>query len=219
MRVIKGLIIKDLMNIKSYKTTMFFLILIFAISSFINNDIATSFPMMISIVFGMIAISSFSYDNFSKADKYILSFCTKKEIVQARYIYILLFTIIGSIIGLALSIILQLLKVGNLVDIENILLTTGTAVLTMIILQIIQIPIMYKFGAEKGRIIQMVSIIIVITAISGIIAFSIKMSPYSLDDFFNMFMQYGYIITAFIIAILYVVSYKISYKIYLKKEI
>lgn len=218
MNIIKGLVIKDLMNIKSYKATMIYLIIIFAIISFTNNETANMFPMMITIIFGMIGISSFSYDNVSKADKYILSFATKKEIVKARYIYILLLSIIGAIIGVVLSIVLQLLKVGNILELEGILLTILTAVLTITVLQSVQIPIMYKFGAEKGRIVQMLFSVAIIAVASGAIVFFIKiLPPYSLDDV-KIIMQYGYVIGIAIIAFLYFISYKISYKIYLKKE-
>lgn len=218
MNIIKGLVIKDLMNIKSYKATMIYLIIIFAIISFTNNETANMFPMMITIIFGMIGISSFSYDNVSKADKYILSFATKKEIVKARYIYILLLSIIGAIIGVVLSIVLQLLKVGNILELEGILLTILTAVLTITVLQSVQIPIMYKFGAEKGRIVQMLFSVAIIAVASGAIVFFIKiLPPYSLDDI-KIIMQYGYVIGIVIIAFLYFISYKISYKIYLKKE-
>lgn len=218
MNIIKGLIIKDFMNIKSYKTTMIFLIVIFVITSFANNETATFLPMMVTIIFGMIGVSSFSYDNVSKADKYILSFATKKEIVKARYIYILLLSVIGAIIGIIASIILELFKVGNMLELGNILLTILTAILIMIVLQSIQIPIMYKFGAEKGRIVQMVSILTITTVISGSIVYLVKMlPPYSLDDV-KVFMQYVYIIGIAVIALIYFISYKISYKIYLKKE-
>lgn len=218
MNIIKGLVIKDLMNIKSYKATMIYLIIIFAIISFTNNETANMFPMMITIIFGMIGISSFSYDNVSKADKYILSFATKKEIVKARYIYILLLSIIGAIIGVVLSIVLQLLKVGNILELEGILLTILTAVLTITVLQSVQIPIMYKFGAEKGRIVQMLFSVAIIAVASGAIVFFIKiLPPYSLDDV-KIIMQYGYVIGIIVISLLYFISYKISYKIYLKKE-
>lgn len=218
MNIIKGLIIKDLMNIKSYKSTMIILIVIFAISSFINNETANFFPMMITIVFAMVGISSFSYDNVSKADKYILSFATKKEIVKARYIYILLLSIIGAIVGFFISIILQLFKVGNILELANISLTILTAVLTMLVLQTIQIPSMYKFGAEKGRIVQMISTLTIIAVTSGAIVVLIRwLPPYSLDSV-KVLMKYGYVIGIVVISLLYFISYKISYKIYLKKE-
>lgn len=222
MNIIKGLIIKDLMNIKSYKTTILILIVVFSITCFMDNDtsaiLKTTFPMVITIIFAMIGISSFSYDNISKADKYILSFATKKEIVKARYIYILLLSIIGAIVGVMLSIILQLLKVEKMFGLDAILLTVMTAILTVLVLQSIQIPIMYKFGAEKGRIVQMLLVISLLTVVSVVIVYLIKiLPPYSLDDI-KIIMQYGYVIGIAIIAFLYFISYKISYKIYLKKE-
>ena len=222
MNIIKGLIIKDLMNIKSYKSTMLILIGIFSITCFMDNDtsaiLKTTFPMVITIIFAMIGISSFSYDNISKADKYILSFATKKEIVKARYIYILLLSVIGAIIGIIASIILELFKVGNMLELGNILLTILTAILIMIVLQSIQIPIMYKFGAEKGRIIQILLVVSIVTVVSAVIVYLIKiLPPYSLDSV-KVLMKYGYVIGIVVISLLYFISYKISYKIYLKKE-
>lgn len=222
MNIIKGLIIKDLMNIKSYKSTMLILIGIFSITCFMDNDtsaiLKTTFPMVITIIFAMIGISSFSYDNISKADKYILSFATKKEIVKARYIYILLLSIIGAIVGVVLSIILQLLKVDKMFGLDAILLTVMTAILTVLVLQSIQIPIMYKFGAEKGRIIQILLVVSIVTVVSAVIVYLIKiLPPYSLDSV-KVLMKYGYVIGIVVISLLYFISYKISYKIYLKKE-
>lgn len=220
MNIIKGLIIKDFMNIKSYKSTMIYLIIIFLLFSVINNETSNFLPIMITLIFGMIGISSFSYDNFSKSDKYILSFpVSKKDVVKARYIYILFMTLIGAIIGPAIAILVQLLKNNTLDGVNEIIMTTMGAILGMLVLQIVQIPIMYKFGAEKGRIIQMISIVFVMVLISGITAFIIKISPYTLEDFIVMLENYGGIVITIIIGILYYISYNISCKIYAKKEI
>lgn len=220
MNIIKGLIIKDFMNIKSYKSTMIYLVIIFLITSVINNQVSTILPIMIILIFGMIGINSFSYDSFSKSDKYILSFpVSKKDMVKARYIYILLMTFIGAIIGPVLAILVHFFKTKAFEGINEILMTTVGALLGMLVLQIVQVPIMYKFGAEKGRIIQMVSIILVMTTVSGITALLIKISPYTLDDFLVMLKDYGCLLLTIIIGTLYCVSYKVSCKIFLKKEI
>lgn len=220
MNIIKGLIIKDFMNIKSYKSTMIYLVIMFLVVSILNNEVSTFLPLMITLIFGMIGISSFSYDNFSKSDKYILSFpVSKKDMVKARYIYILLMTAVGAIIGPIIATLVQGLKTNNLEGIREIVMTTAGALLGMIVLQIVQIPIMYKFGAEKGRIIQMITIIVVMGIISVITAFLIKISPYTLDEVLLMLERYGFIIITIIVFILYYISYKISCKIYAKKEI
>ena len=97
MDIIKGLIVKDFQTIKSYKTTILFMIIIFIVCSFLNNDLMSFLPIFMPLCFGMIGISSFSYDNLAKTDKYILTFpVNKKDIVKARYIYILIFTLLGA---------------------------------------------------------------------------------------------------------------------------
>ena len=215
MNVIKGLIIKDLMNIKSYKATIIFMILIFSAVSFFNGDITTFLPICITVIFGMIGISSCSYDNISNADKFILSFPTnRKDIVKARYIYILLLTIIGCILGVSCAMILQIIKSGSFEEVGNILSTVVGAFLGTII-----IPIMYKFGAEKGRIIQMISVILIFSFISAIAIFLTKILPYEFEDLLNILISYGYIIISIVMLIIYIISYKISCKIYSKKEI
>ena len=73
MNAIKGLILKDLMNLKSYKTTMLFILVLYVIVSLSNEEMMISVPIYIVIIFGMIAIGSFNYDSMSKSDKYILS--------------------------------------------------------------------------------------------------------------------------------------------------
>lgn len=214
MNIIKGLIVKDLMNIKSYKNTMILLIIIFAIISFENKDASIFCPIM-SVIFGMIAINSFSYDSVSKADQYILSFASRKDVVKARYIYVFLLTTIGAIIGFVLSILFELFKTGVIPEIEVRLLLTLPTALIMFVIQSIQIPIMYKFGTEKGRIIQMISTIVIMLMISGIVGVLVKeLSPYSLND-----ANILYTIGVPVILVLYFISYKISYKIYSKQEI
>ncbi len=108
----------------------------------------------------------------------------KKDIVKAKYIYIILFTLIGAIIGITLSIILQMIKTKEGVNMENIISTSIGALFGMMILQMFQIPIIYKFGAEKGRLIQMIGIVIIMIIGSSITVFFIKVSPFSLDEFF-----------------------------------
>ena len=220
MNIIKGLIIKDFMNIKSYKLTMIYLVVIFLISSVINDEVSNFLPIMVTLIFGMVGISSFSYDNFSKSDKYILSFpVSKKDMVRARYIYILIMTIIGAIIGPSIAILVQLFRNNTLDGVSETIITSLGAILGILVLQIVQVPILYKFGAEKGRIIQMISVVFIMTIISGITAFIMKISPYTLEDVKIMIQNYGGIIIAIIIGILYYISYNISYKIFSKKEI
>lgn len=211
MNVIKGLIIKDLSNIKSYKTTLLFFLIIFSSASFLNGNVTTFMPIFITLCFGTVAVSSFSYDNLANSDRYILSFpVNRKDIVKARYIYVILLTIAGAILGATVSIVLQTIKTGN-VNLMDCISTSLGSIFGIMILQIVQLPIMYKFGAEKARIIQMITVVIIMS----IIGFFIKIS----EGVFVIPKDYIILILGVMVILLYWLSYKISVKVYSKKEI
>ena len=220
MNVIKGLIIKDFFNLKSYIKILICIDIIYLVSSFLNDDLVTFVPVVFPLCFGMIGMGSFSYDSIAKSDQYILTFpTTKKDMVKARYLYILFLTIIGTIFGFMLCAIIQGIKEQTLANIGDILSISIGAFCGMTMLQIFEIPIMYKFGAEKGRIIQMISIILLMLAISGITTFTMKTLSIPLESFLNMLQKYGLAIITIIMLLIYMISYKISLNIYNKKEI
>ena len=87
MNNIKGLLVKDILQLKSYKKTLIFFIIIFILTS-ISNDgrIGSALIIMLTLGFGMFSIASFSYDETNKADKFILTLpLTKKEVVLSKY--------------------------------------------------------------------------------------------------------------------------------------
>ena len=222
MNVIKGLIIKDFLNLKTYRTTLIFLVLLFAITSFLNNNISVFIPVFLTLIFGMMGISSFSYDSIAKSDRYLLSFpLTKKDVVKARYLYILMLTFIGVILGFVFSVVLQTIKVGGFAKriTDEALLASIGALGGIIGLQIFEIPVLYFFGAEKGRVIHMAMPVILMLAVSGIAVFFIKVFSIPLEEFLEIFARYGLWIMGILEIIFYFISYKISLKIYQKKEV
>ena len=219
MNVIKGLIVKDFQTIKSYKTTVLYMITIFIVCAFINNEVINFLSVFMPLCFGMLGISSFSYDNLAKADKYLLTFpINKKDIVKARYIYILLSTLLGTLLGFVLTLIAQEVKTSNILIGSTVASIIGSLSAIMF-LQAFQIPIMYKFGAEKGRIIQMTMTVVLMVGISLIATALMKFSNISLDSFIVILKNYLIAILGIVVVILYILSFKISCKIYEKKEI
>ena len=220
MNTIKGLILKDLMNLKSYKTTMLFILVLYVIVSLSNEEMMISVPIYIVIIFGMIAIGSFNYDSMSKSDKYILSFpVTRKEVVKARYLYVFLFTLVGVLFSIGLNLIFQIIKTGNLNGVSDVISVAVGGFFGMILLQVFQIPIMYKFGAEKGKIIQMIMILAVMLGISGITVGLMKISNVSLEQLEIFLKNYGILLIGIVSVILYFISYQVSFAIYSKKEV
>lgn len=102
---IQGLIIKDLLQLKSYKRTLISFILIFAIVSVLQAlsgggiGFLSILPVMITVGFGMFSIASFNYDESAKADRYIRSLpINVKEIVLSKYIFAIGATVIGALV-------------------------------------------------------------------------------------------------------------------------
>ncbi len=223
MNAIKGLIVKDFQTIKSYKSTVIYMIVIFVVFAFLNNDLMSSLAIFMPLCFEMLGISSFSYDNLAKADKYVLTFpLNKKDIVKARYIYILIVTLLGAFLGFVLTLITQGIKTSNIVDkdfLGNTLAIIFGSLTAMILLQSFQIPIMYKFGAEKGRIIQMIMIVALMIGISLIVTILMTVFNVSLDSFIIMLKDYLIAILSIFVIMIYILSFVISCKIYERKEI
>lgn len=230
MNNIRGLIIKDILQLKTYKKSIIISLILFIFCIITGNkeidNIGGILIILVTLAFGMFSMASFNFDEVSKADKYILTLpLTKKEIILSKYILVASSTIIGALIGGLLTFFLTFIfkkQIPNFVDLVGI--TLG-AILGIGLVESIQIPCVVKFGAEKGRI-QMSIIIVAISAIIGGIIYILKkinvdlliyMSP--LMDFFNKIDNYIPFIMILSIFIIYYVSYKISYKIYAKKEL
>lgn len=224
---IEGLITKDLLQLKNYKRTLISFILIFSIVSIVQSlsgggtEIFTMLPLMITLGFGMFSIASFNYDETAKADRYIRSLpISIKEIVLSKYIFTIWSTIIGGLIGITLSIILSaLFTLGKpfTANILEILIVTLGGILSFSIVEAIQIPCIYKFGAEKARmqiLIIMVILIVTVTLLIGGILYWLEK--------WNIDISKIQVIIPFVflglIVFVYNISYKIAYKIYAKKE-
>ena len=223
--MIKGLLKKDLYNLSTYKASLIIVILFCGIA-IIGTEAVTFGPMIICSIIGMISLSTFSYDEISKSNKYILTLPTsRKEIVKEKFILAIGSTILGGILGLLLTIIvinvMNYLRPENIINIdyESLIITTIGGMWGTALIQSIQIPSIYKWGAEKGRIQMFILLFVLIVIVFGI-AFLLMKANFNINvEMIESFMnKYGLILLAFLMIIMYYISYRISYKIYKNKE-
>lgn len=223
--MIKGLLKKDLYNLASYKVSIIIIVLFCGIA-IIGSRAVTFGPIIICTMVGMIALSTFNYDEIAKSNKYILTLPTnKKEIVKAKFILAIGSAIIGGIIGIIITIIvaniMNYIKPEDMINIDykGLLVSTIGGMFGIALIQSIQIPSIYKWGAEKGRIQMFILVFGIVAIISGIIFFLIKMNiNINMDRLENILNNYGIPLLIAIIALMYLISYKISCRIYKKKE-
>ena len=223
--MIKGLLKKDLYNLASYKTTLM-IITLFCGIAIIGTDAIYWGSIVIGIIVGMISLSTFSYDEMAKSNRYILTLpVTRKEIVLEKYILAIGATILGSLLGFVLTLlignIMNYVRPDNVIDIniDTLLATTIGGLFGVSLIQAIQIPSIFKWGAEKGRI-QMFIVLFVLALIGAGVGFLIKESGLSVDieKLENTLKSFGWIILVILSFIIYFISYKVSYKIYKNKE-
>ena len=172
------------------------------------------------------SLSTFNYDEISKANKYILSLpTTRKEIVKEKFILAIGATILGGILGFLLTAVvanvMNYVRPENTIpiDYESLITTTIGGMWGISLMQSIQIPSIFKWGAEKGRI-QMFVLLFILIAIGAGAGFLIMKSNLSIDmEMLNNFInKFGLIVLIALMVIMYFISYKISYKIYKNKE-
>ena len=223
--MIKGLLKKDLYNLASYKTSLIIVVLFCGIA-IIGTDAIYWGSIIIGMIVGMISLSTFSYDEIAKSNRYILTLpVTRKEIVLEKYILAIGATILGSLLGFILTLL-----IGNImnyvrpdrvinISIDTLLATTIGGFFGVSFIQAIQIPSIFKWGAEKGRI-QMFIVLLFLVLIGTGVGFLINESGFTIGiaKLESVLKNFGLAFLIILSLIMYFISYKISYKIYKNKE-
>ena len=223
--MIKGLLKKDLYNLASYKASLIIIVLFCGIA-IVGTEAINWGSIIICTIVGMIALSTFSYDEIAKSNKYILTLPTnRKEIVKEKFILAIGATILGGILGLLLTIIvtnvMNYIRPENIINIdyESLITTTIGGMFGISLIQAIQIPSIFKWGAEKGRIQMFILLFIIIVIAAGagflIMKSNLNINMEMLENFIN---QFGLVLLVALMIVMYSISYVVSYRIYKNKE-
>ena len=125
--------------------------------------------------------------------------------------------LIGFIITPIFINILNSIRVEEIINVtyNSLIITTLAGFFGISIILAIQVPSIYKWGAEKGRI-QMFILFFIIIIISLGIAYLATNSGLNInfDSINKFFEKFGILIVMFLLVIMYYISYRISYKIF-----
>lgn len=207
----KGLIIKDLLNLKKSFQTMIFLFAAFLLFS-ISMKTPTYLASMITLMLTMTSITSFTYDDYSKWEKFSRSLpVTKKQIVLSKYLLTLIMAAAGSLISSVYILIWQAFNTSASLF-ENAIIVLVMFSVTLIFSGI-AIPLIYKFGVEKYRLINL--------AVFGAL-FLIFMLAFSMHDMSQIpeyIFKTVFLLMPLFALLLTGVSYSIACKIYDKRDL
>lgn len=168
-----GLLYKDVIYMKKMWKTVILFAVFFIVFSFVQSNTISAISFISIMIGGNFSMLPFSYDNYSKWNEYQYAFpVSKKTVVCSRYLF-----------GLLLFGICLLLNVVGLllVQIEILLFTRPYAPITIQyvsaeilplffipIMQAISFPLMYRFGAEKGRLYVICAIAVIIAIVMSV---------------------------------------------------
>ena len=206
-----GMIKKDMFMIKNnLKSIMATLIIFIFYTIMFDMNITFFLPFMTL----MICISTFSYDDFNNWHSYASILPSGKvNVVKSKYITTIIFIIVMVFISLLLSICISSFR-GS-INLDEILSTVIGELFAIVFIMSILFPVLFKYGAEKGRIVMLM----VGISIMGIILFITNSIKISVSNSLIVFLDLYFPIIFFIVAILLIsISYFISKRIYLKKE-
>lgn len=167
----RSLILKDLYNIGHNAKSMLFMLGVLAVV-LIPTSGASAYIIISAILCSMMIVTTFTFDDNSRWLRYAMIMpVSKKDIVVGKYIVLVIFCVIGSLFGLVVSLIagLAMRKITfNLVGIVELLLLTLVALVISLISGSMSIPLVFKFGAERARVLLVISILVPLAICFGI---------------------------------------------------
>ena len=214
-----GLIFKDILTLKKNLKMVGIVSVMYAAMSFVSKD-SSFFSSIFTMLFAFLILSAYSYDEVAKWDSYALTLPVSREnIVQGKYIIMLLMGFAGALISTVFTIVL------NAVQRPDTLLVGSSAVgigaVIVLLFYSITIPIITKLGVEKARMIFL-SVYIVPFIIFFFLGNAIKngkvVIPSALVRFGEIFLTNVYLIVPIVIILALSISYQVSVSIYNKKE-
>ena len=209
----KGLLIKEMItNIKNNKFSLL-IIPVFAAIGLLNKQ--NMFLMIIPVLLSILPLGQMSYDEMSHWDKYV--YCmpvNKKTIVSSKYITVVIMSVFSAVI---IGLILLVAEHNTPNVFKEMLLMSAIALLIGTFVPCISLPINYKFGTTKGRIIYL----IIVAIFCGVVPTTFLSNSKILTEKAAKLLSEPVLFCAVsigVLAVMLIVSWFISIKIYETKE-
>jgi len=205
----KGLIIKDLFALRKQGKMMLMIAAFYVAFSVFTKNISM-LSAMTAVICSMMPITTMSYDEFCKWDRYALAMpVSGRTIVLSKYILGGILILAGFLTVSAASI--AVVAITGEMPVGEAIFTSFAVSTASLALQAILLPILFKFGVEKGRFILLPLFLVPMATI-----FLLSKLGFSLPDTHTLKLL-AYLSPAVVILIV-TASVFLSIRIYLKKE-
>lgn len=212
----KGLILKDFYVMRQGGKTYLLLLAMYAVMTFMGMFKASFFCGIMAMLVMMVPISGFSYDDLSRWDKFAVSLPVgRKGIVKAKYLFTLCVAALTLALGALVCCGLYFFGIAE-ESLGELMVINLACVLAGLLFNAILTPLIFKFGAEKSRV--MIFIIFGAVFFCGFIFARTGIS--TLPGFENIFASILLpVLSVPFTALFLALSYLAACRIYLKKEL
>ena len=218
----KGLLIKDfklMKNQRQFFTTIVLLTIAF-MSVYKNLNFVISY---MTILFGMFAVSSISYDRYDNGESYLFTLpISKRTYVIEKYVFGLLLSVSALSV---VSIFTWIAAIVRHMDypLEEFISIAISSLLIIVFMHAYMVPINLKFTADKNRIVLSISVGIVLLVVFLFLTLVSHLGiGGEIEAWFTNLINHkaGMLIGTIILiaAVLLVISYNISVRIMERKE-
>ncbi len=201
----KGLVIKDLLMLKSSAKSYLIMIAVWGGIGLLNSTIGPSIMGVLPLMF---VTALFAQDEKTNFDRFVRTTpVSSRNVAMARYTTILMSFALTLVICMAISFAMTLTASSDFMT--NLVASMVTLAVGLLVAPVL-IPMQMKFGVEKARIFSMVILVVAMMLFGGAITL-----------LFNFGTQYAYILMACavpVIIIEWIVSIKIAAKICKDKQ-
>lgn len=208
----KGLVKYDLMQLAGTSKKSFYLLYFVGLAAggvMLGGGSIFSYTVMIGCMTG---VSFFSYESWYHWDSYCAVMpLSNRQIVVSRYISLLIVTGCGVLWGIVIGVLA--LTAGKMdLTWTQWLLSMVQTVLAALLYMEIEIPVMYRFGVERGRIVNILLFIILFAGVSALAEFN------ELPTAVTSVVQLVFGVVWVVILLCFPVSIAVSMRIRAKKE-
>lgn len=204
-----GLVIKDILNLRKGLRTSLLILVLFSLMAYQSQD-PTYLVGIFVLIMSMQSITSISYDELAKWDTYALTMpISREKLVIGKYVITILLSITAWIISATIAYFV-ILPVSNMKTIEFLLSSYAIFVISIFFLSVL-LPLIYKYGVEKSRLL-----VFVVISIPVLIGLSLNKVGINLPNE-NLLMNLLKIWPLIVVVILFI-SIFISCRIYINKD-
>ena len=157
----KALLIKDLLTLKGQAKSLLLVLAVWFIISYINGS--GLFFTALSVIYGMLLpLTTLSVDEKSRVERYMMSApVTRAELALSRYALGILGLLALDVLGVGACLV-----IGD--SLEEALGASAACFCLAVLLLSVTLPLVYKFGTDKARIISIVIYMVTFLAVGFI---------------------------------------------------